>query len=123
MMSSVSIVPIEGTLVVTVRGDLADQDATDLPNVLGDALEVFRARGILLDLSVVETVDSFLGRVIDDIARLTRLLGARTVVVGLQPAVAITITELGLQLQGVATALNVEIGMSMLRDVIGRQYQ
>ena len=119
-MPSVSIVPIERTLVVTVPEDLVDQEATNLPSVVGDAVQRSRARGVLLNLSHVETVDSFLGLVIDETARLTRMLGAETVVVGLQPAVAITIMELGLQLSGVSTALTVEKGMAMLRDLVGR---
>ncbi|HEX5417768.1 MAG TPA: STAS domain-containing protein, partial [Chloroflexota bacterium] len=113
-MPRVPIIRIEDILIASVQEELADQDAIGLETDLGNAIEGSGARGVLLDLSVVETVDSFLGRVIDDIARLARLLGAQTVVVGVQPAVAITIMELGLQLKGVPTALNADKGMAML---------
>jgi rsbT antagonist protein RsbS len=120
-MSRVPIIRIGPVLVATVQEELADRDALDLQKDLGQAIESTGARGVLLDLSIVETVDSFLGRVIDDIARLSRLLGAQTVVVGLRPAVAITIMELGLQLKGVPTALNADKGMAMLRQRITRE--
>jgi rsbT antagonist protein RsbS len=120
-MPHVPIIRIEDVLVATVQEELEDRDAMDLEASLGQAIESSGARGVLLDLSVVETVDSFLGRVIDDIARLSRLLGAQTVVVGLRPAVAITIMELGLQLKGVPTALNADKGMAMLRQLIRRE--
>lgn len=120
-MPRVPIIRIEDVLIATVQEELEDQDAINLESDLGTEIEHSGARGVLLDLSVVETVDSFLGRVIDDIARLSRLLGAQTVVVGLQPAVAITIMELGLQLRGVPTALDADKGMAMLRNLIARE--
>ena len=120
-MPRVPIIRIEEVLVATVQEELEDRDAMDLEASLGQAIESSGARGVLLDLSVVETVDSFLGRVIDDIAQLSRLLGAQTVVVGLRPAVAITIMELGLQLKGVPTALNADKGMTMLRQLISQE--
>ena len=120
-MPRVPIIRMENVLVASVQEELADRDAMALEAALGQAIENCGARGVLLDLSVIETVDSFLGRVIDDIARLTRLLGAHTVVVGLQPAVAITIMELGLQLKGVPTALTADKGMAMLRELIARE--
>jgi rsbT antagonist protein RsbS len=110
----VPIVRIGGILLATVQEDLYDKDALDLQTELSSAVERSGARGVLLDLSVVETVDSFLGRLLSDIALCTRLLGAQTVIVGLQPAVAITLVELGLELKGVRTALDTEKGMALL---------
>ena len=120
-MPRVPIIRIEDVLVATVQEELEDRDALELQKDLGQTIETTGARGVLLDLSIVETVDSFLGRVIDDIARLSRLLGAQTVVVGLRPAVAITIMELGLQLKGVPTALNADKGLVMLHQLIARE--
>jgi len=113
-MSRVPIIHIGETLIATVQDDLHDRDALDLQSDLSVALERTDARGVLLDISIVETIDSFLGRVLSDIATLCRLLGARTVVVGMQPAVAITLIELGLELRGIRTALNVEKGLALL---------
>src|SRR4051794_6545340 len=89
-----------------VQEDLSDRDALDLQEALNRMLERTGARGVLIDLSVVEMVDSFLGRLLSDIATGARLLGAHTVVVGIQPAVAITLVELGLDLKGVHTTLD-----------------
>jgi rsbT antagonist protein RsbS len=120
-MASVPIVHIGDTLIATVQEDLRDSDAVDLLERLTQRLEHTGAHGVLLDMSVVETVDSFLGRLIHDIARVTRLLGAQTVVVGLQPAVAVTLVELGLELEGVRTALNAERGLALLKRLVDRQ--
>lgn len=120
-MVRVPIIHIGNTLIATVQEDLSDQDALDLQRHLGERLERTGARGVLLDLSVAETVDSFLGRLLNDIAVGARLLGAHTVVVGIQPAVAITLTELGLQLRGVHTALTVEKGLARLRALLARE--
>jgi rsbT antagonist protein RsbS len=117
----VPIVRIGETLIASVQEDLRDRDALDLQEQLTAQLEKTGARGVLLDLSVVQTVDSFLGRLIHDIARVTRLLGAQTVVVGLQPAVAITLVELGLDLEGVRTSLDAERGLTLLRQLLARE--
>jgi rsbT antagonist protein RsbS len=114
-MPRVPIVRIGDTLVATVQEELRDQDALDLQADLCQTLERTGARGVLLDLSVVETVDSFLGRLLSEIAAGARLLGAHTVVVGVQPAVAITLVELGLALRGVRTALDAQKGMAVLQ--------
>jgi len=103
------------TLIATVQEDLYDRDALELQEALTTELERSGARGVLLDVSIVETVDSYLGRVLRDIALGARLLGAHTVVVGIQPAVAVTLVELGLELQGVRTALNPEKGLAVLQ--------
>ena len=113
-MARVPIVRLGETLIATVQEELRDGDALALQEELGMALERTGARGVLLDLSAVETVDSFLGRVLNDTAAELRLLGAVTVIVGLQPAVAVTLVELGLELSGVRTALNPEKGMRLL---------
>jgi rsbT antagonist protein RsbS len=117
----VPIVRIGDTLIATVQEDLRDRDALDLQEQLTTQLERTGAQGVLLDLSVVDTVDSFLGRLIHDVARVSRLLGAQTVVVGLQPAVAITLVELGLELEGVRTALDPERGLVLLRKLIAQE--
>jgi rsbT antagonist protein RsbS len=117
-MVRVPIIQVGSTLIATVLDDLRDSDALTLQEDLAATLERTGARGVLLDLSVVETVDSFLGRLLNDIAVGTRLLGARTVVVGIQPAVAITLVELGLELKGVRTALNPHKGLALLRRLI-----
>jgi rsbT antagonist protein RsbS len=114
----VPILRLGETLVATVQEDLYDHDALALQDELNTLLERTGARGVLLDVSVVDTVDSYLGRVLRDIALGARLLGAQTVVVGIQPAVAVTLVELGLALEGVRTALNPEKGMALLRRLL-----
>jgi rsbT antagonist protein RsbS len=102
-------------LLVTIQVDMHDQLALTLQDDLTRAIEKWSAKGVLIDISALEMVDSFIGRMISDISGMARILDAKTVVVGIQPAVAITLVELGLSLTGVATALNVERGMQMLR--------
>lgn len=113
-MARALILRLGEVLVATVLEDLRDSDALDLQERLHAALERTGARGVLLDVSAVETLDSFLGRLLNDIAAGARLLGAATVVVGIQPAVAMTLVELGLELRGVQTALTVEHGLACL---------
>ncbi|MCA1668520.1 MAG: STAS domain-containing protein [Thermomicrobia bacterium] len=115
------IIHIGDILVASVQEDLGDRDALYLQEALNQTLERTGARGVLIDLSVVEMVDSFLGRLLDDIAAGTRLLGAYTVVVGIQPAVAITLVELGLELKGVYTALDARRGLALLQRLIARE--
>jgi rsbT antagonist protein RsbS len=119
-VARVPIIQIGDVLIATVQEDLHDRDALELQSALTERLEVQGAHGVLLDLSVVEIVDSFLGRLLNDIARVTRLLGAQTVVVGIQPAVAVTLVELGMELKEVRTALNAEKGLALLRRLIER---
>ena len=113
-MARVPIIRLGGMLIATVQEELYDHDALQLQDELGQLLERGGARGVLLDFSTVSTVDSFLARLIGDIAGLARLLGAETVVAGLQPAVAVTLVEFGLTLPGVRTALNAEKGLALL---------
>jgi len=111
-------IPILGMgrfLLVTIQVDMHDRLAMTLQSDLTDRIVQTGARGVLLDISGLDIVDSFMGRMIANIAAMSRILDAETVVVGMQPAVAITLVELGLTLPGVQTALNVERGMMLLR--------
>ena len=114
-MERIPILRMGEFLLVTIQVDMHDQLALTLQDDLTRAIEKKGAKGVLMDISALEMVDSFIGRMISDISGMARILDARTVVVGMQPAVAITLVELGLSLPGVATALNVERGMEMLR--------
>jgi rsbT antagonist protein RsbS len=109
-------------LLVTIQVDMHDQLALTLQDDLTRAIEKNGAKGVMIDISALEMVDSFMGRMISDIAGMARILDAKTVVVGMQPAVAITLVELGLSLTGVATALNVERGMDLLRRSLGESH-
>jgi rsbT antagonist protein RsbS len=120
-VARVPIIRIGDTLVASVLEDLHDRDAQTLQADLFGRLEQRGLQGVLLDLSVVEIVDSFLGRMLNDIAVGVRLLGAQMVVVGIQPAVAITLVELGLELKGVRTAVSADRGLAMLRQLIARE--
>lgn len=117
-MARVPIIRLGDVLVATVQDALSDRDALALQAELAEQLERTGALGVLLDLSTVETVDSFLGRLLSEIATSARLLGAQTVVVGIQPAVAMTLVELGLELKGVRTALTLEKGLALLRRLM-----
>jgi rsbT antagonist protein RsbS len=102
-------------LLVTIQVDMHDRLAMALQDDLTGKIVSSRAKGVLIDISALEMVDSFIGRMLADIAAMSRVLDAETVVVGMRPAVAITLVELGLSLAGVRTALNVERGMELLR--------
>src|SRR5512138_806517 len=102
-------------LLVTIQVDMHDQLAMTLQDDLTQRIVKDRANGVLIDISSLDVVDSFIGRMISNIASMARVLDAQTVVVGMQPAVAITLVELGLELPGVRTALNVERGMQLLQ--------
>ena len=106
-------------LLVTIQVDMQDQTALSLQDDLSSAIERSGATGVLIDISALEIVDSFIGRMLANISGIARVLDAVTVVVGMQPAVAITLVELGLSLDGVRTALNVERGMAMLQVSFG----
>jgi rsbT antagonist protein RsbS len=105
-------------LLVTIQVDMHDRLAMTLQEDLTTKIVNSRAKGVLIDISALEIVDSFMGRMLADIAAMSRVLDAETVVVGMRPAVAITLVELGLSLTGVRTALNVERGMDLLRASI-----
>jgi rsbT antagonist protein RsbS len=106
-------------LLVTIQVDMHDRLALTLQDDLTNRIAETNARGVLLDISALDMVDSFIGRMVANISGMAQVLDARTVVVGMQPAVAITLVELGLSLPGVRTALNVEKGMELLRGVLG----
>jgi rsbT antagonist protein RsbS len=108
-------------LLVTIQVDLHDQLAMQLQDDLTTMIARTHARGVLIDISSLEIVDSFIGRMIGNIAAMSRVLDAQTVVVGMQPAVAITLVELGLSLNGVRTALNVDRGMRLLQRLLARE--
>lgn len=105
-------------MLVTIQVDLYDRLALNLEADLVQMVNKTGARGVLIDISVVSIVDSFMGRIIGNIANMSKIMDAETVVVGMQPAVAITLIELGLPLTGVHTALDVEKGMELLRKKI-----
>ena len=115
-MDRIPILRIGDTLLVTVQVDMHDQLAVRLLDDLTNAISRTRARGVLIDISALDVVDSFIGRMIADVAATSRILDAQTVVVGMQPAVAITLVELGMSLPGVRTALDVDMGMELLRE-------
>jgi rsbT antagonist protein RsbS len=117
-MERIPILRMGEFLLVTIQVDMHDQLALQLQEDLTSAIERHTAKGVLIDISALEMVDSFIGRMISDISNMGRILDARTVLVGMQPAVAITLVELGLSLPGVATALNVDRGMAMLRAAL-----
>lgn len=105
-------------LLVTIQVDLYDRLALNLESDLVQMVNKTGAKGVLIDISAVSIVDSFMGRIIGNIASMSKILDAETVVVGMQPAVAITLIELGLPLKGVHTALNVDKGMQMLKSMV-----
>jgi rsbT antagonist protein RsbS len=119
-MDRVPILKLGDCLLVTVQVDMHDELALALQDDLTSKIVATRARGVLIDISALEMVDSFIGRMLGNIAALSRILDAQTVVVGMQPAVAITLVELGLSLPGIRTALNVDAGLALLRNVLDR---
>ena len=114
-MARIPILQMGDLLLVTIQVDMHDQLALTLQDDLTERIQKTSARGVLIDISALDIVDSFIGRMISTISSLARIMDATTVVVGMQPAVAITLVELGLTLTGVRTALNVERGMELLR--------
>ena len=117
-MEKIPILRMGRYLLVTIQVDMHDRLALQLQDDLTARIVKDRAHGVLIDISSLEVVDSFIGRMISNIAAMASVLDARTVVVGMQPAVAITLVELGLSLEGVRTALNVDKGMELLRQEV-----
>ena len=114
-MERIPILKMGDYLLASIQVDMHDRLAMTLQEELTDRIVSSRARGVLIDISMLDVVDSFIGRMLGNIASMAKILDAETVVVGMQPSVAITLVELGLSLQGVRTALNVEKGMELLR--------
>ena len=113
----IPILKLGHLLLVTIQVDMHDRLAMTLQDDLTERIAAHRARGVLIDISALEVVDSFIGRMLGNIAAMARVLDAKTVVVGMRPAVAITLVELGMSLPGVRTALDVERGMQLLSAV------
>jgi rsbT antagonist protein RsbS len=119
-MGEIPIMRIGDCLLVTIQVDMHDRMAMGLQDDLAEKIVATRARGVMIDISALEIVDSFIGRMLNNIAAISRVLDAITVVVGMQPAVAITLVELGLTLTGVRTALDVDRGLALVRRAIDR---
>jgi len=120
-MERIPILKMGEFLLVTIQVDMHDQLALQLQEDLTERIAATRANGVLIDISSLEMVDSFIGRMLGNIAGMSKVLGAETVVTGMQPSVAITLVELGLSLKGVRTALNVERGMALLRASVAAE--
>jgi rsbT antagonist protein RsbS len=120
-MEHIPILRMGEFLLVTIQIDMHDRLAMTLQDDLTTRIAETRARGVLIDISALDMVDSFIGRMIGNIAGMSRVLDAQTVLVGMRPAVAITLVELGLVLPGIRTALDVEKGMAVLRDATAQQ--
>ena len=120
-MERIPILKIGDHLLVSIQVDMHDRLALALQDDLTERIVKHHARGVLIDISALELVDSFIGRMLGNIAAMSRVLDAQTVVVGMRPAVAITLVELGISLPGVKTALNVEKGIELLRGAIQTQ--
>lgn len=118
-MERIPIFKMGRFLLVTIQVDMDDRLASTLQSDLTDRIAQTGARGVLIDISGVDLVDSFIGRMLANVAAMARILDATTVVVGMRPAVAITLVELGLTLPGIRTALDVDRGMRLLRDALG----
>ena len=120
-MYRIPILQMGQTLLVTIQLDMQDQMAMALQDDLANKISATGAKGVLIDISALEIVDSFVGRMLASISGISRILDATTVVVGMQPAVAITLVELGLSLEGVQTALDVDRGMRALRKALASE--
>jgi rsbT antagonist protein RsbS len=115
-LERIPILKLNDFLLVSIQVDMHDQLAISLQDSLTESIVRERARGVVVDISALDVVDSFIGRTLGNIALMSRILDAETVVVGMRPAVAITLVELGLSLPGIRTALNVDQGMKLLQD-------
>jgi rsbT antagonist protein RsbS len=119
MSAVVPILKVGDVLMVSIQEDISDQAALALQDALSERIVASLARGVIIDISALEIVDSFIGRMLATIASTARVLDAETLVVGMRPAVAITLTELGLSLGGVKTALDAEKALDIMRESLG----
>jgi rsbT antagonist protein RsbS len=117
-MERIPILKMGECLIASIQVDMHDRLAMTLQDDLTARIVAARARGVLIDISALDVVDSFIGRMLGNIAAMAQVLDARTVVVGMRPAVAITLVELGLDLPGVSTALDIEKGMELIREAL-----
>ena len=122
-MDRIPILKMGDCLLVTIQVDMHDELAMSLQEDLTAQIAKYASRGVLIDISSLEIVDSFIGRMLANIAAMSRVLDAQTVLTGMQPAVAITLVELGMSLPGIQTALNVERGMALLQEFIGDEVE
>jgi rsbT antagonist protein RsbS len=120
-MEKIPILKMGNYLLITIQVDLHDRLALTLQEDLAEKISSTGAKGVLIDISSLELVDSFIGRTLGNIASISKILDAHTVVVGMQPAVAITLVELGVAMDGVRTALTVDKGMEMLQKLVGKE--
>lgn len=121
ILETIPILKLGKLLLVTIQVDLHDELVLTLQDDLTNKLAVTRSRGVLIDISALEIVDSFIGRSLATIASIAKIMDATTVLVGMRPAVAITLVELGMSLKGIRTALNVDKGMKLLHDAMLEQ--
>ncbi|GAC1592755.1 MAG: STAS domain-containing protein [Ginsengibacter sp.] len=121
-MEKIPILKMGDFLLVTIQVDLYDRLALNLEADLVNTINHHQSKGVLIDISAVSIVDSFMGRILGNIAQMSKIMDAHTVVTGMQPAVAITLIELGMPMEGVHTALNVEKGMEVLREKLKNAY-
>src|SRR6478609_10191915 len=120
-MERIPILRMGQFLLVTIQVDMHDRLAVQLQDDLTEKISEWSSRGVLIDISALEMVDSFIGRMLANIAAMARVLDAHTVVTGMRPAVAITLVELGMALPGIRTALNIDAGMEQLRDLLAAE--
>lgn len=122
-MERIPILKLGEFLLVSIQVDMHDQLAISLQDDLTAKIVATSAKGVLIDISALDIVDSFIGRMLGNIAGMSRILDAETVVVGMQPSVAITLVELGLSLPGIRTAFNIDRGMDLLRDSVAERQE
>jgi len=122
-MDRIPILKVGDCLLVTIQVDMHDELAMSLQEDLTSQIAKYASRGVLIDISSLEIVDSFIGRMLANIAAMSRVLDAQTVLTGMQPAVAITLVELGMALPGIKTALNVERGMELLKAYLNQDVE
>ncbi len=120
MVERIPVLKLGEILLVTIQVDFHDRVALALQEDLTEMIVAKSSKGVLIDISALEMVDSFMGRVLGNIAKTSRLLDCHVVLIGMQPAIAITITELGISLQGIKTALTAEAGLSLLKKLIAQ---